>query len=660
MMLSSSPRRQKQIIQQSSIKKPKLQKRHSSGISFSFIRNTHRRRNWNNLINHFSFKVIKLLFVIGTCIFILIFAYIFYHIDIASTSSSNSDSIVGLTWNFQYWNLTNNYDDDDDAIFINELIKKNTSKKQKNIPKDDDDDDDIIQYNHKSSSSSPYYTYSNSFDSFNSSHNQNTQPNNHNHHHISYKVIRHLPFNNTFDTFYKCDQKKRKSTTQKFNLFHTFDFQIQLRTSYHTLFMGDSVALQLSQAFQEASRIKVDDERFVLRYSWRDHEGLHIAASPLKNDDGEFGSFAGNGGGRGDGVVAGWRITGLLQEKQRNNDYQMPPTAGGGWMEIDWRNIKRALHFITSKNQNNDTDMSKPSFTNSTNHITPSSASPLTPLPSTCAKSLQSLRKITKVNMTLPPNTMYDELRGCPEKDFDVAIFQIPFSWFNPKPAINFMSYQGLNETIHLLHTMFGAKIIIIMNVPVTNNLQDIESELMPINYIVKNYTDTFMYTSSGHTGNSSESERAGYNDDNSIQAVLLMDMASFSMELFKENAAALDLIDLSSSSASIQEQLNDQLQYRTECCHYAYPQIIGFTCAEAVQNMTKKCRRTRYSCDGQHWCMNEVGGRINGVMACLIKCGHDFPSIFEELKICEHQCNKKYMSLERVPFKKPGYIDNY
>ncbi len=627
-------------MQQSPIKKPKHRR---LGVV--------RRRNWNNLKNHFSFKAIKLTFVIGVCIFILIFIYIVYHIDI--TSTSNSDSISDLTWNFQNWNVTNK---DDDDIIVNVITKDNTSRKQ-NIPKDDDD---ISQYDYESSSP-PYYS-----NSFNSSNNQNTQPNNHKHH-ISYKVIRNLPFNNTFDTFYKCDQNKRKSTSKKFNLFNTFDFQIQLTTSYHILFMGDSVAIQMSQAFQEASGIKVDDERFVLRYSWRDHEGLHIAASPLKNrmmnSDGEFGNFAGNGDGRGGGVVAGWRITGLLQERQRNNDYQMPPTPGGGWMEIDWRNIKRALHFITPKNQNNDTDVAKSSVTNSTNHITTtssSSSSPLTPPPSTCGKSLQSLRKITKVGMKLPPNTMYDELRGCPEKDFDVAIFQIPFSWFHPKPAINFMSYQGLNETIHLLHTMFGAKIIIIMNVPVTNNIQDIESEMIPINDIVKNYTDTFMYTSSGQTRNSSESERGGYNDDNSIQAVLLLDMASFSMELFKENAAALDLIDLSSSSASIQEQLNNQLQYRTECCHYAYPQIIGFTCAEAVQNMTKKCRRTRYSCDGQHWCMNEVGGRINGVIICLIKCGHDFQKLFEELKICEHQCNKKYMSLERVPIKKPGYIDNY
>jgi hypothetical protein len=655
-MMLSSTQRQRQPSPQSTIKKPKLQKRQISGRSgYNFISNTHRRlglvrrRNWNTLKNHsFSCTYVTLKFAVCLCILILILVSIFY-LEI-NDSSSSSDIFTGNTWN---WNVKNN---DDDDVIVNAIIKENRTQNSndqtiirhsnKIITKDDDD---TIQHDYALQS-----YYSNSFNSSNN--NQTTQPKNK--HHISYKVIRHLPFNNTFDIFYKCDQSKRKSTTQKFKLFNTFDFQIQMRTSYHILFMGDSVGIQLSQAFQEANGIKVDDERFVMRYSWRDHEGLHIAASRSKdrmmNGDGEVSGFA-SVSGRGGGAVAGWRITGLLQERQRNNDYQMPPTPGGGWMEVDWRNIKRALHFITTKNQNNDTDVSKPSTTNATKKI----IIPSSPSPSTCAKSLQSLREITKIGMSLPPNTMYDELRGCPEKNFDVAIFQIPFSWFD-KPAVNSMSYHGLNETINLLHTMFGAKIIIVMNVPVTNNLQDIESEMIPINNIVKNYTDTFTYTSSGHRGNSSESGEGGYNDDNSIQAVLLMDMASFSMELFKENAAALDLIDLSSSSASIQEQLNNQLQYRTECCHYAFPQIIGYTCAEVVQNMTKKCKRTRYSCDGQHWCMNEVGGRINGVMACLIKCGHDFPSMFEELKICEQQCNKKYMSLERVPIKKNGYIDNY
>ena len=434
---------------------------------------------------------------------------------------------------------------------------------------------------------------------------------------ISYKLKQHHGFNNTFDIFYKCDLRERKVTSRAFT--NAFDFQVEIDTSYNILYMGDSVALQFAQGLQEATGATYKNRK-VLRYSWREHEGLHIAA-PV----------------RGGGAVAGWRISGMLKADQRNNDYQMPPTPGGGWMEIDWRNIRRSLAIMSPFSSSVEIESQR------NDHLHSSQLR--------CEKAMETKRKIEFVGMKLPLNTMEDELRGCPEADFDVAIFQIPFGWL-PKPSLNSISYEIIDETIQQLHYMFGAKIIIIQNVPVGNNLQNFHSEMIPINNIVKNYTDAFKYDLGGK-GNATK---------DGIKAVLNMDMASFSISLFQENAASLGLIDSNiENSTTLINQLNGLLQNRTECCHYAFPQIIGFTCAQVVANMTKKCTRTIYSNDGHHWCQNKIGGRSNGVVACLIKCGHDYPSMKTELKLCEKQCNQKYMSLDKIAFPYyDGVLEDY
>merc|ERR1712241_939637 len=107
------------------------------------------------------------------------------------------------------------------------------------------------------------------------------------------------------------------------------------------------------------------------------------------------------------------------------------------------------------------------------------------------------------------------------------------------------------------------------------------------------------------------------------------MDIAKFSLELFAHNAKGLnminqdvDLIDQLISNNTISTLLNPLLTKRTICCHKEYGQIIGFACSKVKETRTfKKCLNTKYSLDGMHWCMDEVGGRINGAISCLLQC---------------------------------------
>ena len=92
--------------------------------------------------------------------------------------------------------------------------------------------------------------------------------------------------------------------------------------------MGDSVAVQNAQTFQEAARAP-DCNRSILRYSWGAHEGLFVSDT------------------MGGGVVAGWRITDILL---RNGEGKaLPNSGGGGWVRSDVHNLLN--HTTGSRNE---------------------------------------------------------------------------------------------------------------------------------------------------------------------------------------------------------------------------------------------------------------------------------------------------------------------
>ena len=109
------------------------------------------------------------------------------------------------------------------------------------------------------------------------------------------------------------------------------DFTATLSTNLKLLFIGDSVMVQLAQAFDEMVTVdKIQDQetttttttRKVLWESWHGHDGGTIVAPT-----------------RGGGVSALWRMTGLLS---RSNKGKPPPnSAGGGWSDTE-------IHLLTN------------------------------------------------------------------------------------------------------------------------------------------------------------------------------------------------------------------------------------------------------------------------------------------------------------------------
>mmetsp|Transcript_12569 Transcript_12569/g.27271 ORF Transcript_12569/g.27271 Transcript_12569/m.27271 type:complete len:527 (-) Transcript_12569:419-1999(-) len=96
------------------------------------------------------------------------------------------------------------------------------------------------------------------------------------------------------------------------------DFTITISTNLKLLLIGDSVMIQLAQAFDELVGGQALQTRKVVWEAWRGHDGGTVVAPT-----------------RGGGVSAMWRMTGLLSKSKKGK----PPanSKGGGWSdkEID-------------------------------------------------------------------------------------------------------------------------------------------------------------------------------------------------------------------------------------------------------------------------------------------------------------------------------------
>jgi len=121
-------------------------------------------------------------------------------------------------------------------------------------------------------------------------------------------------YSDTYNLYYRCGED-RGPLPIPLNSHKVLNFTTTVTTDLNIIIMGDSIAVQLGQGFQEASGT-ADENRHVYRYSWGTHEGLSIAA-PV----------------RGGGAVAFWRIVDMWRRK--NEGKPLPNLSGGGWLRQD-------------------------------------------------------------------------------------------------------------------------------------------------------------------------------------------------------------------------------------------------------------------------------------------------------------------------------------
>jgi len=351
---------------------------------------------------------------------------------------------------------------------------------------------------------------------------------------VSYKLIKGLQINNTFDPYYVCKADKhfgpRISTSPLFSAPNILDFQTQITSSLKILILGDSVGIQLSQALQESMGATIH-KRKVLKYAWRKHEGVHLATDA-----------------RGGGMVAGYRITGMFQNKQKNNKFQLAPVPGGGWMQEHVDLLKEAL-----------------------------------------------------VNATRTKTSLNDSGSGgnnASDSEFDVVILQFPYGWLE-RPKEEAFTPISLKEAVDTSHRVFGAKTVILQTVPMQNNYENLHRELIYVNNAIEDFVKAYQPPADGSGVQSVLLMDLAFLSMNLfVHNAVGMDMVP---------SKALDILDSSDSlrekEGKLVDYLNKTLEQRLDCCNPEYKEVVAFSCGVPVKS-GKYCQRNMYSFDGMHWCM--------------------------------------------------------
>jgi hypothetical protein len=449
---------------------------------------------------------------------------------------------------------------------------------------------------------------------------------------IRYKLVRGLAYNYTNDPCpYFCLNESDRARLPILEQEGVADFHLEVETNLNIVYIGDSVSVQFVQSLQEAAGalIHSGDVLQVIRYGFWKHKVSHVARV------------------KGGGTIGGIRVTGWFRNSTMNIADGIMPNGGGGWMESDVREMKRLVHrwhdvkTLDRKEESN----------------------------SPCEEEKSSLFA-TSSNSTTSPEWMGKEDDGCIEQDFDIAVHQFAAGWIHGRikpqgmPFLDKFTTQAIDETIKTTIDRFGTRVIILQTIPIMNNIQNID-ELIIANQRIWAYAKEM------------REQRIANRKDKARMKILVMELGAFSTSLVLHNAinigeiaadVAINLMQLHSESivqknfhfhnpdfaGAVRNALGRPLLHRLKS-QTTWSKIVSHACGsfvnETYAKKIKQCPvKNVFSFDGQHWCMDSIGGRINAALVCLIDCSnrYDFHQL-DDMVLCESDCNAKFMTLTPV-----------
>mmetsp|Transcript_16561 Transcript_16561/g.31384 ORF Transcript_16561/g.31384 Transcript_16561/m.31384 type:complete len:537 (+) Transcript_16561:242-1852(+) len=459
---------------------------------------------------------------------------------------------------------------------------------------------------------------------------ESNYPTNKNGKFIRYKLVRGLSYNYTNDPCpYFCLNESDRARLPILEQEGVADFHLEMETNLNIVYIGDSVGVQFVQSLQEAAgALKHSKDVYqVIRYGFWRHKVSHVARV------------------RGGGIIGGIRITGWFKNSTMNVVDDIMPNGGGGWMESDVREMKRLVHqwhgvkTLDRKEESQSPCEIKLSFGSSSN-------------------TSKSIGK-----------EVHKDDYNCIEQDFDISVHQFAAGWIHGKikpqvaPFLEKFTTEAIDETIKTTIDRFGTRVIIVQTIPIMNNIQNIQ-ELVVANQRIWAHVKTMREQSI---------------KDKQPLKMLVMELGALSTSLVLYNAihigelaadsdSAMELMQLHSESileknfhfhnptfaravtktldAPLLHRLNSQSLWSKIVSH-ACGAFVNETYAKEIRNCPVK---NVFSYDGQHWCMDSIGGRIDAALVCLLDCSnkYDFHQL-DELVQCESDCNAKFMSLSPV-----------
>lgn len=226
-------------------------------------------------------------------------------------------------------------------------------------------------------------------------------------------------------------------------------------------------------------------------------------------------------------------------------------------------------------------------------------------------------------------------------KSFDAMIYRIPHGWL----SLDKITEESLTLSLLQANELFGVRTVIVLTNHFNNNVkteQDLQ-DYFETNTMIRNTVHSWSDNTTLST---------------LIPAVLVMDFGAWTDSINHLNA---QLAGYDVSSESNHRYLLERLGGNK------FPPSLAMACTDKVEPRSLGCTRNMLTIDGMHWCMESLGGRIVGGLACLLQCplevtkhqkDNESGTIIAQkmLRQCEERCNGRFMSLSKASDLSPMY----
>ena len=359
------------------------------------------------------------------------------------------------------------------------------------------------------------------------------------------------------------------------------DFTVSISTNLKLLLIGDSVMVQLAQAFDELiipddattnNQTATSSHREVVWEAWRGHDGGTIAKT------------------RGGGISALWRMTGLLSQSKKG----APPanSAGGGWSD----------------------------------------------------KEITALKSYSYI----PEGGGSSSSKNATIGNFDVVVLRVMHGWMKGTE----ITHDRLVEAVTLSGELLGAKTVVLMTVPFTNNVLDTD-EMTRVKFINRDIRDI------ARTWSTRSDESAG----GGVQHVLVLEYGTYYNHIIWSNARYLGY-NVTSPLLATSEHIFDEEgpSFLLDRLHdgQQWSPSIPMVCSDisSLGSERKICNRAYLFLDGMHVCPESLASRYSAGLACLIGCVYNSRDgrnaaildkengYVDDIRSCEAECNRQFFSV--------------
>jgi hypothetical protein len=218
----------------------------------------------------------------------------------------------------------------------------------------------------------------------------------------------------------------------------------------------------------------------------------------------------------------------------------------------------------------------------------------------------------------------------------DVVVQRITYPW----TSLDAITLESLQQNTDVVAEVFRPRTLIYINMVFNNNVvtSSMYEQLLEKRELVRNFTRGMYAPTANGT----------------IRRVLLLDMDVFTDQINERNAQSIGF----DTSVPFAEWMLGHVKPPWTKAHVNH---IAHTCAERVPDNSSACPPNSITLDGMHFCPHTVGGRVVAGLACLMECaergeagGDHLRTVPKrrafDLRTCEQQCNRKFMSLDAIP----------